>query len=81
MNSPLIYIMVGKPTTYQLIILHSPLAPEFSNPPPLALIRPVLHLFICHKLQCAIADAYQGEGCATIEAAPTFIAIYRTEPT
>ena len=67
-------------TTHQLIVLHSPLAPEFGRPPPLTLKRPALHLFIRHELQRAIAHAHQRERRAAVKSAPTLVAVYCTEP-
>ena len=81
MNSALIYAVGEQRTTHQFIVLHSPLAPDFGKPPPLTLKRPALHLFISHKLQCAIAHPYQCERRAAIEPAPTLVKVYRAEPT
>ena len=66
--------------TYQLIVLHSPLAPEFGKPLLFALKRPALHLFICHKLQRAVTHAHQREHRAAVEPVPTLVAEYRAEP-
>src|SRR5712691_823825 len=80
MNSVLVYVVVEQRTTYQLIVLYGPLAPELGKPPPLTLKRPALHLFIRHKLQRAVAHAHQRERRATVEPAPTLVAVYHAEP-
>ena len=80
MNPALVYVVGEQRTTYQLIVLHSPLAPDFGEPPPLTLKRPALHLFIRHKLQRAVAHTHQRERRAAVEPAPTLVAIYRAEP-
>jgi len=79
-NSVLAYVVGEQRTTHQLIILYNPLAPEFGQPPPLTLKRPVLHLFIRHELQRTVAHAHQCERRAVVEPAPTLIAVYRAEP-
>jgi len=57
---------------HRLIILHSPLAPEFGELPPLTLKRPSLHLFIYNKLQ--------RKHRAVVEPVPTLVTVYRAEP-
>jgi len=76
MNSVLVYVAGEQHTTYQLIILHSPLAPEFGEPLLLTLKRPALHLFICHILQRA-ALARQRK-YALVEPVPTLVMVYCT---
>ena len=81
MNSALVHAVGERRITHQLIVLHGPLAPEFGKPPPLTLKYPALHLFISHKLQCAMAHPHQCECRAAIEPAPTLVKVYRAEPT
>src|SRR6266581_1203203 len=80
MNSALVYVMDEQCMTYQLLVLHSPLVPKFGEPLPLTLKHPALHLFICHKLQRAIAHTYQCERRAAVKPVPTLITVDRVEP-
>jgi hypothetical protein len=43
---------------YQLIIVHRPCATELFEFPPPTLESPNFHLFVCHKLQRAVAHAH-----------------------
>jgi hypothetical protein len=43
---------------YQLIIVHRPCATELFEFPPPTLESPNFHLFVCHKLQRAVAHTH-----------------------